>query len=462
MAVNPQSNDPLFDSRILKYRQAAESMMQGDFQIEIPSGEDDIGQLGLTLRALGVTLEKKFLEISVLSTVTEKINAGLILDEVLAHVYDSFRPIIPYDRIGFSLIEDGGKTVRARWAKSDFPVMKITGGYSAPLQGSSLEKIIQTGQPRIINNLMEYLEAHPKSESTQLMMEEGVRSSLACPLIALGKPIGFMFFSSRNPNTYQNLHVEIFKQIAGQLAVIVEKGRLYQQLVELNDLKNKFLGMAAHDLRNPITVVKTYIALILDGYLGDISQQQRDVLSRMDLASETMLSLINTFLDISAIESGKLQLVFEKRDLKEYLSRFFENSQLLAKSKGITLEMELEENLPMVSMDPHRLEQVLGNLVSNAVKFSYPETTVILSARKEGTTQVHISVADQGQGIPSEDLPLIFKDFGRGSTQPTAGEKSTGLGLAISRRIVEAHGGKIWVDSTPGKGSVFTFSLPIK
>ncbi len=233
------------DARLVQYREATVAMKEGQFRVPIPrEGEDDVAALGNALADLSTALEARFQEIDTLRKVTEKINAGLILDEVLDYVFESFWPIIPYDRIGFSLLEQNGTVVCARWARSDAPVMRITKGYSAPLQGSSLQRILETGQPRILNDLRQYLTDHPASESTRRMVEEGMRSSLTCPLIAAGKPIGFIFFSSMEPHTFKNAHIEIFLQIAGELSMMVEKARLYE---ELHALKEKSQGEAAQD-----------------------------------------------------------------------------------------------------------------------------------------------------------------------------------------------------------------------
>jgi transcriptional regulator with GAF, ATPase, and Fis domain len=232
------------DARIAKYCEAVMAMKEGQFRVPIPQeGDDDVAALGKALADLSETLEAEFEELRTLSKVTEKINAGLDLDEVLNLVFESFWPLIPYDRISLSLLEQDGTVVRARWARSDAPLMKIDRGYSAPLEGSSLQRILQTGQPRILNDLRQYLAEHPASESTRLIVEEGMRSSLTCPLTAMGKPIGFIFFSSMEPQTFKNAHVEIFLEIAGQLSMIVEKARLYE---ELSQLKKKFLEMTAH------------------------------------------------------------------------------------------------------------------------------------------------------------------------------------------------------------------------
>ena len=452
----------MVDPRIPQYREAVSAMARGQFPVEMPAApaQDEIAELGRALQELGGVLERKFQEVSTLARVTERINAGLLLDEVLDHVYQSFRPIIPYDRIGFSVLVENGTVVQARWARSDAANMEIAGGYSAPLAGSSLERIIREGRPRILNDLEEYLREHPNSESTGRIVAEGIRSSLTCPLIAMGKPIGFMFFSSMRPNTYRDAHVELFQQIAGQLSVIVEKGRLYQQLLELNELKIRFLGVVAHDLRSPLTIFKGFVDILKGGILGEVPPAQLDILGRMDQTCKQMILMINDLLDVSAIELGKLELDKKLVDPAEYLRDLHTSNNLLAKTKNIALRLELEPDLPKIQLDPNRITQVVSNLITNAIKFSFPHSTITLRARRDGA-QLAVSVEDQGQGIPPDEVPKLFSEFSKTSVKPTAGEKSTGLGLAIVKRLVEAHGGRISVESRLGQGSVFTFRLPM-
>ncbi|RPI04706.1 MAG: hypothetical protein EHM64_09115 [Ignavibacteriae bacterium] len=448
------------DPRIRKYVHVAKAMKEGSFNIDLPKeGSDEVAELGLALEDLARSLEKRFEEIKILTDITTHINSGMLLDEVLDHLFDSFRQIIPYDRIGCALIDEG-KYVRAYWARSDAPHVFIAKGYSALLDGSSLQTILDTGHPRIINNLEQYLLKHPHSESTQKIVKEGMRSSFTCPLSALGKPIGFLFFSSMKPDTYAKIHQSIFIQIANQLSTIVEKSRYLQQLLELNEFKNKFLGMAAHDLRNPLSIIKGYLELFLSDALGDLTTDQREVMNDMNQTSDVMLGLINDLLDVTAIETGKLQLDRQPTDIDEFLHATQLSLRVLAHAKSIEIKVDPSESLPVIHVDQARIKQVLTNLITNAVKYSFSRTQIVLSARAFDK-EVWIAVKDQGQGIPVEEMKHLFKDFSRTSVKPTAGEKSIGLGLAITRRIVEAHGGMIWVDSEIGKGSTFTFSLPI-
>ena len=448
------------DPRIAQYREAARAMAQGCFAVPVPiAPADEVGELGSALVELGRSLERRFQELEALRHLTERINAGFVLDEVLNHVYERFHAIIPYDRIGFSLLEDEGRTLRAYWARSEAPEIRISKGYAQPMAGSSLLEVMRTGQPRILNDLEAYLAEHPRSDSTQRIVAEGVRSSLTCPLVAFGKPVGFIFFSSTRPGTYRDLHVGLFLQVAGQLSVILEKSRVYQQLAEANQAKSRLIGAVAHDLRSPIGVVMGYADLLAAGLLGPVPAEQRDVLGTIKGTCEHLLEIVNDLLDVSVIESGQLRLRTEETDVEPYLRGLHAGNELLARSKSITLELVVERPLPLVVLDPRRIAQVLNNLVTNAVKYSHPGTRVVVAVRPRGDG-VEIAVRDEGQGIAPEEVSRLFKEFGRASAKPTAGERSIGLGLAISRRVVEAHGGRIWVESEVEKGSTFSFSLP--
>lgn len=469
----PFMNTSDVDQRISQYIQAARDLARGRFDVEVPAADgDEIGQLGQALRNLAQSLELQYQELQKIDQITTQINAGLLLDDILENVYHSFKDIIPYNRIGFSLIENNGATVRARWATTDQPDARLKVGYEAPLAGSSLETIIQTGQPRIINDLEAYAKAKPQSESTQLILAEGIRSSLTCPLIANGIPVGFMFFSSTQPNTYDDAHVESFRRIADQLSVIVEKGRLVSDLAlqkeaiekqngelkSLDDLKNQLLGMAAHDLRNPIG----YIQMIAEFLLATGDQLPKDnrdhLLQDLYDQSRHMLDLLNDLLEVSQIESGKLEIRPRPLDLAAFLTDAVQRHGMLAAPKGTTVLLA-DAPPATVEADPERLRQVIDNLISNAIKYSPPGSTVRVAAvRHKGGWRVNVQ--DEGPGIKPNERDLLFKEFAKLSARPTGGESSTGLGLAITRRIVEAHGGRIGVDSEPGHGATFWFTLP--
>ena len=469
-----QNSIPQTDQRILGYIQAANQLINGDFEVQFHTVPmDKIGQLGKVLQQLATSLERRYKELQKLNQLTSNINSGLLLEETLTQLYNSFHDFIPYDRIGFSLIEDNGKTLRAHWARAEYPELLLSKDYQCQMAGSSLEAILNTAQPRIINDLKEYLTKKPDSESTQLIVQEGIRSSLSCPLIANGVPIGFIFFSSRKKDIYANEHVGIYRQIAGQLSVIVEKGNLISQLAEqksqlerhynevkrLNELQNTFLGIAAHDLRNPIASIQNIAELLLMPEIKLSHQEKEEFFEDIRSLTKHMLLLLNDLLDVTNIESGKFSLMPIFYDVEKLLTDAVKRNQFLADAKNTQILLEtISPGKALI--DISRMRQVLDNLISNAVKYSPPESKIRIRAIKRLNCW-RVEIEDQGPGIPPEEHDRLFKDFSRLSNKPTGGEQSTGLGLSITRRVVEAHHGSIGVVPNPVQGSTFWFEIPI-
>lgn len=458
MPTRPPSSDP----RIRAYTEATHAMAQRHFDVDVPvdpESEDEVSQLGRALRALASSMERSFREMQELTRVTERVNAGLLLDEVLDGIYEAFKGLIPYQRIGLSLIDGSGERVVARWARSETGDLRLKQGYSAPLSGSSLEQIMETGQPRILNDLEAYLREKPGSKATRLVVAEGIRSSLTCPLVAMGRPVGFIFFSSGEPGAYRDVHVGVFTRLAGQLSVIVEKSRLYQRLVELDGLKDRFLGMAAHDLRSPLNSILGFLLLLEREYYGPVSESQREVLDKIRKGSLSMLTLVEDILDARQIESGHLRLDPQTMRVSQVVTEEVEAIHPLLAAKNMAMRVDIPESDPEVRADPVRVGQVLANLLSNAVKYSSPGGAIRLTV-EDHLRELAVHVRDEGAGIPQDEVATLFTEFGRTSVTPTAGEGSTGLGLAIVRRIVEAHGGRVAVESQVGQGSTFSFFLP--
>ena len=231
------------------------------------------------------------------------------------------------------------------------------------------------------------------------------------------------------------------------------------ELRELNQLKNQFLGMAAHDLRKPIGVIMTYSEFVLDEAGEKLSEEHREFLRTCLAAATGMKRLVDGFLDVAVIESGRLRLDLAAASVPEMVAGVEPTARLMAGKKKIILLADLTDDEQRLRVDVSKLQQVLLNLVGNAIEHSVPGQRVWWSSRWDGQNLV-FAVRDEGPGITPEDEAGLFTSFARAGTRKTAGERSVGLGLAIARLVVEAHGGRIWVESIPDQGATFLLALP--
>ena len=271
-----------------------------------------------------------------------------------------------------------------------------------------------------------------------------------------------MLLRTRRLSLELKLRSEALQQRYDELTVLQDELlRKNEALEALNQQKNQWLGTAAHDLRTPLGVISTYSDFLLEEAAGQLAQGHVDFIARIKSSSQFMRELVDDLLDISKIEAGKLDLNLQRTDLAELVRNNVTLNSLLSERKQIQLVCRCPESVPPLMADPAKIEQVLNNLIGNAIKFSHSGTTVEVGIEQRDNIIV-LSVKDEGQGIPEEQTELLFEPFVRTSVMSTDQEKSTGLGLAIVHRIVEGHGGKIWVKSQIGKGSTFFISLPLR
>jgi two-component system, sensor histidine kinase and response regulator len=241
--------------------------------------------------------------------------------------------------------------------------------------------------------------------------------------------------------------------------LLAEQQLLVDQLSKANAAKNRFLGMAAHDLRNPLASIRGLAEFLRDGVVGPMTPDQVDLINTIHSASQEMLLMVDELLDVAAIEAGELKISPEATDLVEIVTKSIYLANIEAAKKQTKIILTPSERPPQRRLDPNKIRQVVDNLLSNAVKYSPPGSTINVEVSFQKGSLV-FAVRDQGPGIPESDRHKLFKDFGRTSVRPTAGEKSTGLGLAICRKIVEAHNGTITAENQPERGCIFRVSLP--
>ena len=238
-----------------------------------------------------------------------------------------------------------------------------------------------------------------------------------------------------------------------------ELARKNAELSRLDEIKNRFLGMAAHDLRKPVGAMLTYSEFLIDEATPNLNEEQQRFLGIIHASCDFMSRLIDDFLDIAVIESGKLAIHHAAVDPAAIIAGSLAVAEVHARRKGVVCQVDAPPQ-PHIQVDAPKMEQVLNNLVLNAIEHSKPGNTVLVSARTANDAWT-VTVKDSGSGISQGDLIRLFSPFESGSMPKTTGEKSTGLGLAIAKKIVEGHGGAISVESTPGAGTTFTVRIPV-
>jgi len=271
------------------------------------------------------------------------------------------------------------------------------------------------------------------------------------------KEISYKEFTQSNSDPYLNQHNRILSRLLYFIEALIKEHEEQNQLLKiLIEQKNEFLGMAAHDLRNPIGVIQGFSELLEE----QVDGERKEYTSMISKESSKMLQLLNDLLDISKIEAGRLDL---KKSSTDYIALAKQNIKInnfIAQKKNIKIVSDFETINLVLEIDEAKIEQVLNNLLSNATKYSYPNSKIVVKIFRENN-QIVTQVIDQGQGIPEKEIDGIFNPFKKTSIHPTGSESSHGLGLAIVKKIVEGHQGSIGVTSKIGEGSVFYFKLPI-
>ena len=299
------------------------------------------------------------------------------------------------------------------------------------------------------------------------MLEAGYRALLAVPLLREGRVIGGLSVRRKAAGAFPQPIVDLLQTFATQSVIAIQNARLFREIDEksrqlevASKHKSQFLANMSHELRTPMNAVLGYTDLILDNIFGDVPEAIRDTLERVKANGHHLLGLINDVLDLSKIEAGQLVLSLSDYSMGEVVHAAVSAVESLAAEKKLALKATVPADLPPARGDERRITQVLLNLTGNAIKFT-DEGEVSIQARISDGAFV-VSVSDTGPGISEADQQKIVEEFQQADSSSTRTKGGTGLGLSISRRIVELHGGRVWVESTPGHGSTFSFTLPIR
>ena len=405
-----------------------------------------------------------------LSRLSTALQEPLSLSEQLTRVLDAARQVVGLDHLYIwtpSPAADGFiVSAGAGLSESDWRDLV---GVTIPLgEAGALAAVYRDGEPLLFS------EAHPLPEKYRLRPPYSaiaalrLKAFLVSPMIARGRTVGVLSADNRVSRAPIPAHtVDLLHTFAAQAAVAVENARLFQEIQEKSQQlelasrhKSQFLANMSHELRTPMNAVLGYTDLILDDIFGDVPAPIRETLERVKTNGQHLLALINDVLDLSRMEAGQLTLSLGDYAMGEVVHAVVSAVESLAAGKKLAFKAIVPTDLPPGRGDERRLTQVLLNLAGNAIKFTDTGEVSIEARAVDGTFL--LSVSDTGPGISEADQQKIFEEFQQADSSSTRKKGGSGLGLSISRRIVELHGGRLWVESALGEGSTFYFTVPLQ
>jgi signal transduction histidine kinase len=329
-------------------------------------------------------------------------------------------------------------------------------------RGSVLGRTVAERQPIQISDVL----ADPDYSLVDVQRQVGFRTIMGVPILREGNPIGVVVLMRLTVRPFTEKQIELATTFADQAGIAIENVRLFdeiqdksRQLEEASQHKSQFLANMSHELRTPLNAILGYTELMADGAYGEPSEKMLEVLKRLETNGRHLLGLINDVLDLSKIEAGQLVLELSEYTVQEIAQTIRGTLEPLAIDKKLAFKVDVAPELPPGRGDGRRLTQVLINLVGNAIKFTDSGEVAITAEAKNGS--FYVAVRDTGPGISAADQTKLFQEFQQADNAITKKKGGTGLGLAISKRIIEMHGGRIWVESQPGQGSTFAFTLPV-
>lgn len=398
----------------------------------------------------------------VLDMLNLKVAAAESLEDVLRFVYDSLRKIGPCDRLSVAFLSDDEKRVEMQCAITNGGAHYLTDGYARDLSSVSLGAVLESGQPRIINDLEAHLALNPDSEPTRLLVREGMKSSMTCPLKVEDRPVGFLFRNARVRNAFDGHQRKLHLAIAERLSQAVEKAYRIEQLTAANRAYFEVLGFVTHELKSPLSSIVMNAEVLLGGYLGEMSPEQAGKVEGIVAKSNHLLELIGEYLSLSQIESGALDPNFQEDVpfIADVVAMAVDLVLPQAERKGVAITRDYGGDEFRVRCAPDLMRIVVTNLLSNAVKYGHENGEIRLTVRETGG-MLRMQVWNTGPGFPEAAQASLFRKFSRIQTPELLKERGTGVGLYTTWRIIQAHGGAITAQSQEGEWAEFSFQIPL-
>ena len=402
-------------------------------------------------------------ELRALGDVSQAVNSTLDLETVLSTIVTKATQLARTDAGAIYVLDEAAQEfqLRATYNMSEELIAALRDQHA--ILSDAVAAATAAGGPEQIADLRQ----EPSTPVNETILRAGYRARLLVPLHAPDGPVGALVVRRKEPGEFIKNTVDLMQTFAAQSVLAIQNARLFSEIGEksrqlevASQHKSQFLANMSHELRTPLNAILGYTELILDNIYGEVPDKARVTLERIQNNGRHLLGLINDVLDLSKIEAGQLSLSLTDYSIKDVVHNVYGAVESLATAKNLALKVELPTDLPPALGDERRLTQVLLNLVGNAIKFTDTGGVAIKTSTADGTLTV--AVHDTGPGISEADQGKIFEEFQQADSSSTKQKGGTGLGLAIAKRIIEMHGGRLWVESELGHGSTFSFTVPVK
>jgi signal transduction histidine kinase len=456
-------------SRLQKLSDNMRQSVDGTASPILISGNDEIADMAKAADFFATSLAQReqglresVAELRALGEVTQAVNSTVDLKTVLTTIVAKATQLSNTEAGAIYVFDDTKQEfeLRATYGLDDKVVAELRHSHIR-LGQTAITEAVERRKPIQIADIRS-----DPSVTVDVIVRAGFRALLFVPLLGTEKIVGALIVRRKQPGEFQKSTVELLQTFAAQSVLAIQNARLFseiaeksRELAEASQHKSQFLANMSHELRTPLNAILGYTELMADGAYGEPSENMLGILRRLEANGKHLLGLINDVLDLSKIEAGQLVLELSDYCVQDIAQTVRSTLEPLASDKKLAFKLELAPDLPPGHGDGRRLTQVLINLVGNAIKFTDTGEVAIKAEANNGS--FHVSVRDTGPGISAADQVKLFQEFQQADNAITRKKGGTGLGLAISKRIIEMHSGKIWVESQPGHGSTFAFTLPV-
>ncbi|MBN1852973.1 MAG: cyclic nucleotide-binding domain-containing protein [Pirellulales bacterium] len=430
---------------------------------------EDAIHLAATLQYVGESGLEEFYacclpeERLMLDTIQHRVAAEESLSKIMEFLFESFCQVGDCDRLTLAFLQDNGSRAASYWSRTTYEPLLLPADYQEDMSGTVMEESLILGRPRILSDLKQFSQEHPENPIASLLVREGIRSSIISPLIVGGRAVGFLILRARKRNAYNEHQVQLHRAIVQSISQTVEKAYRIEQLTQANSAYAEMLAFVSHELQSPIASMVMDSQLLVEGYLGELNEKQREQLQKTVRKGKYLLTLIRDYLNLARVEDSSLQAqmlpdVELRSQVVESAIDMIEDD---CRTRNITIDRSYEDPALVAECDLSLMQIAIGNLLRNAVKYGRDGGTIRVIIKTEGE-HARLTVWNEGPGFDPSQKTNLFQKFSRIDDPELKAKRGTGVGLYSTWRIMQLHRGRVEARSEKGAWAEFSLIFPFR